>query len=344
MRRCIHIVTYVVLILGSSLILLFPHTLSYLKPIVVIEEPAIVKEEPPVTILYTGDIMLGRHVEVLMERHDPLYPFIGIQDVVASATIAVGNFEGTVPEVHVPTPSRGMQFSIQDAYLDTLASIGFDVLSLANNHSSDLGRSAYINTKKHCVRLEIQCHGSGTGIGEDDIYIYENEGTRVGMLFLHTLYGLPEESVIQDRMEYLRDSSDIQVLYVHWGEEYALTHSKAQEDLARLFIAEGVDAIIGHHPHVVQDIVVYENVPIFYSLGNLIFDQYFSEDVQEGLLVYMKVSSSSLSFTLHALSSIKTPSQPHILSHQDEEALLKRVLGDIYPRYRDEGALVFERD
>jgi poly-gamma-glutamate synthesis protein (capsule biosynthesis protein) len=72
---------------------------------------------------------------------------------------------------------------------------------------------------------------------------------------------------------------------MHWGIEYKNISNDAQRNLAHLLIDKGVDAVIGAHPHVVEEAELYKNKPIFYSLGNFIFDQYFSEETQEGLSV-----------------------------------------------------------
>jgi len=76
---------------------------------------------------------------------------------------------------------------------------------------------------------------------------------------------------------------------VHWGEEYKLINSLAQQGLAHKIIESGADLIIGHHPHVVQNIEKYQGKLIFYSLGNFIFDQYFSPDTQQGLAVGLEI-------------------------------------------------------
>src|SRR5690606_33310167 len=68
------------------------------------------------------------------------------------------------------------------------------------------------------------------------------------------------------------------VVYPHWGEEYATTSSPRQQSLAHAFIDAGADAVIGSHPHVVQELELYNEKLIAYSLGNFVFDQYFSEE------------------------------------------------------------------
>jgi poly-gamma-glutamate synthesis protein (capsule biosynthesis protein) len=79
------------------------------------------------------------------------------------------------------------------------------------------------------------------------------------------------------------------IVSMHWGEEYKLINSPTQQKLAHKIIEAGAGLIIGHHPHVVQNIEKYQGKLIFYSLGNFIFDQYFSSDTQQGLTVGIEI-------------------------------------------------------
>ena len=81
---------------------------------------------------------------------------------------------------------------------------------------------------------------------------------------------------VVEEIEKVKNKSDFVVVYTHWGLEYHLRESESQKNLAHMFVDAGADVIIGSHPHVVQPIEIYKEKVIFYSLGNLVFDQYFS--------------------------------------------------------------------
>ncbi len=88
----------------------------------------------------------------------------------------------------------------------------------------------------------------------------------------------------------------------------------------------GAEAVIGHHPHVVQDIELYKGVPIFYSLGNFIFDQYYSTEVQEGLWVEMEVAAdNSVEYTLKGVTSIGSWSAPRFMSAYENDVFLQTL-------------------
>ena len=91
-----------------------------------------------------------------------------------------------------------------------------------------------------------------------------------------------------------RAAGEIPIVYAHWGIEYATTSPEYVRELARSFIDAGAELVVGSHPHVVEESEIYKGNTIYYSLGNFIFDQYFSEDVRNGLLLEAVFNSSGV--------------------------------------------------
>ena len=287
------------------------------------------KTYPPeniTTIRFVGDIMLGRYVEQLTDKFGDDYPFKGVHHILSEPDITIGNFEGNIPRIHSPTPSGDMQFSMTSKTMSRLAQEGFDVLSLANNHSYDNGHSAYLYTQKMCIQSNIICGGDHQFTSTNNAHIITHDGVRIGILFLYTVFTQPTPDELKQLFAQIRDISDVQIAYIHWGDEYTLKHNSTQEKLAHELIDMGIDAIVGHHPHVIQDIEIYKNVPIFYSLGNFIFDQYFSTDVQEGLFVTLAYTKTKSVFSLSVVSSQSTHSQPWPASATKQHSIFNRIL------------------
>jgi poly-gamma-glutamate synthesis protein (capsule biosynthesis protein) len=290
-------------------------------------EEVLIQEEKYPTMLFVGDVMLGRHVESLMEENGIEFPFKNVALVLETPDVTVGNFEGIVSEEHVHSPSMTFQFSIQPDYLRQLHEKGFDVLSLANNHSFDYGLPALLHTRSLCILYSLVCGGTPAELDEYSTQILQVGSKKVGIIFIHTVFKQPDVDTLKKLIEKLNQESDVQFSFVHWGVEYDLIHSTTQEDLAKIMIDQGIDAVIGHHPHVVQDIGFYKNKPIFYSLGNFIFDQYFSNDVQEGLGVSLRFKKDSIEYVLVPFTSKETRSQPKMMEGIEKTALLSRILG-----------------
>jgi poly-gamma-glutamate synthesis protein (capsule biosynthesis protein) len=124
----------------------------------------------------------------------------------------------------------------------------------------------------------------------------------------------------------LNGRTDLIIVNIHWGVEYEHVFNKTQQDLARDLIDSGADIIIGHHPHVVQGLEIYKNKPIFYSLGNFIFDQDFSRDTQEELAVEINFNpDGQAKARLYPLLSRQ--SQPSLMAGKEKENYLKKIAG-----------------
>jgi gamma-polyglutamate biosynthesis protein CapA len=277
------------------------------------------------TMLFVGDIMLGRSVERKMEAEGLQYPFEEVSDLLFGAEITVGNFEASVPMEHIPTPNFGFAFSVREMYLAVLKEHGFDVLSLANNHALDYKEAGYENTIASCGEMEIECIGHPVRVDETSTTVVSVGGNRIGLIALHTLFAAPDMDAIDAVLAALKNESDVQIAYVHWGDEYEPEHNTAQERLAHDLIDRGVDAVVGHHPHVVQDIEIYDGKPIFYSLGNFIFDQYWSEETQKGLAIRLHVGKNALTYELIPITMIGSKSQPRVEAKEEAEQIVKAL-------------------
>ena len=273
-------------------------------------------------MLFVGDIMLGRAVETFMDDVSPRYPFEASSDLLNSADFTIGNFEATVPKEHVKTPDFEIQFSVREPFLAQLTSAGINALSLSNNHAFDFGEDAFQNTREACPLYSLTCFGHPTKLDLYSVTYVQLDDSRVGVLALNMVDSNVDEIALGALLSKVTFYSDVQVVYVHWGEEYQNVHSESQERLAHSLIDNGADLIVGHHPHVVQDIELYKGKPIFYSLGNFIFDQYFSDEVQKGLAVRMTLDEEFIEYELIPLTSIQSKSQPHIMNTKDGEAFL----------------------
>ncbi len=271
--------------------------------------PVLPPPPKPLVINFTGDIMLGRHVEVLLNRHGHGYVRASSSPLLPPADATVVNFESAVALPHISTPSGGMRFSTDVRHIALLRSLGVTHASLANNHGRDYGRDGLMNAYNALADEQIIAFGDPVLVATSSLVIIPGEIDTVGVIGIHTLFGMPDVETLGTLMTALIASSTYQVAYIHWGNEYELVHSGAQSAFARRLIGLGVDAIIAHHPHVVQDIQLIDGVPVFYSLGNFIFDQYFSDDVREGMNLTLTLATTTAAFTIipHAHCALAVP-------------------------------------
>ena len=269
-------------------------------------------------IVFVGDVLLARNVEFLMNTKGVEYPFKNLSNIFGVKNYAViGNFESAILEQHIKTPSFTTTFSVDKTFLPTLQKSGFTHMSVANNHAFDYGSTTFKHTLISLEQAGITPFGHPTHIDGLSAVTIPIGDKKVGLLAINEIFNRSSWDELQNNLDSLSSSTDMQIIYIHWGEEYILKHDGKQEALAKQLIDAGADAIIGHHPHVVQDIDIYKNRPIFYSLGNFIFDQYFSVDVKQGLVVKFSFVNDEVHYDLVPVTSEGAYSQPALM---DKEA------------------------
>lgn len=276
------------------------------------------------SIVFVGDIMLARDVEKKMSRLGLFYPFAMIEDNLKAKT-SVGNFEAAIPVIHQPTESGRMVFSVKNENLDTLVHGGLTHLSLANNHSLDYGVAAYNNTIAELTSRNFAVFGHSRQVSTSSVSYTNVSDKKVALIAVNAVFGYPKLEEWQPILQAAASSSDVQIVYIHWGDEYEPVHNDAQETFAYGLIDAGVDLIVGHHPHVVQDIERYQGKLIFYSLGNFIFDQYFSQAVQEGLILELAEGKTGWQIALTPVESRTVHIQPKVMGEPDKNYFLSQL-------------------
>lgn len=269
-------------------------------------------------IIFTGDIMLDRSVELQMKKHGFTYPFEKITELTKGYDIVFGNLEGPINRVAQEFPGDRMRFSFDIRTIEGLTLAGFNLLSLANNHTLNTNESGLAETR------EILKENSIDYLGHPISCLKESALEKQGIVFLGFNTTYPFNCSLEEILDAVKQTSQempdrFLIVSLHWGKEYEPTSSLWQRSLAHQMIDQGADLIIGHHPHVVQEIEEYQGRLIFYSLGNFVFDQYFSLETQQGLVVSLTIYPKKIIYHLYPVLS--ELSQPKVMS--EPEAWLK---------------------
>lgn len=260
------------------------------------------------TLLFVGDIMLSRAVGSIMNKNNNWdYPFLKMADYLKQADLTFGNLEGPISRNGTKVGSI-YSFESDPRSIEGLLYSGFDVVSVANNHIWDYGSEAFKDTLKILKDNNVSYIGGGFSYDEAHTpVVKEIKGNRVAYLGYTNLLppslgdkgnkptvAFPDENQIIVDIQNAKKLSDIVVVSFHWGDEYSTHHNSFQENLAHIAIDAGADLVVGHHPHVVQEIEKYKNGYIAYSLGNFVFDQNFSEDTKSGLLLSVTLKNKKI--------------------------------------------------
>ncbi len=251
-------------------------------------------------LIAVGDIMLSRDVEQKMiHEKNWQYPFLQTAEITSGGDIVFGNLES--PLIAGPVVSTGeMSFRADPKAIDGLLSAGFNVLSLANNHIKNRGDDGIISTNTELDKSGIAHVGAGLNdVEAREPAIIEKNGTTFGFLaytdsaFTPASYeaaanrsGSPflNEDLLAEDIARLKTKTDVIIVSMHAGTEYQDIQNQKQIDFSHRAIELGASVVIGHHPHVVQPVEQYMGGYIFYSLGNFIFDQMWSEKTREGAI------------------------------------------------------------
>lgn len=285
------------------------------------------KNQPFREVVFVGDVLLARDVERRLGAVGQQYPFSQIKDFFEGKFV-VGNFEAVIPKIHQPTPDLNTRFSVKTDNLDSIVEAKFTHWSLANNHSNDFGSDGFHETVNQLELRRFSVFGISQGLSTTSFTQTIVNNKKIGLIAFNAVSNDPEIEGLLNMIKSADSEVDYLVVYPHWGDEYQVSHNLRQELLAHLMIDSGVDLIVGSHPHVVQDVELYKNRLIFYSLGNLLFDQYFSEEVQIGLMISLLPQNDKLIISLVPVSSFDNKIQPKILEGDG----LKEFLIDLSKR------------
>ncbi|MFN5353575.1 MAG: CapA family protein [Burkholderiaceae bacterium] len=257
-----------------------------------------------IRLVFVGDVMLadgpGR---VIRSGKDP---FRHVAGALRDADITIGNLECVIASSGKPEP-KPYTFRAPKQSLRLLKKY-FSAVSLANNHSGDFGKGAFSEMLKLLEQHQIPYFGGGRNLRTaHQAYIREIHGKRIAVLgyngfFPRSFEALEDapgiawldEDMVVAAIQHTKQTLgvDFLIVYPHWGWEYQKLASPRQRQLARLMIDSGADAVVGGHPHVTQDIEVYQGKPIFYSLGNFVFDGFSDRDTRTGWLLELTLKQA----------------------------------------------------
>lgn len=296
------------------------------------------------TFLVVGDIMLARGVAAGMQRsRDPRRPFSGMRDVLHSAAFAFGNLESPFSASAQSSPSDNrLVFGAPSDALSGLIDAGFRILNLANNHALDHGPAGL----RHTTRLldENAIQHVGAGADPDQAWqpaIVTANGIRIA--FVGASYaslndlGVARNTFVariedRDRLRHalagLHARADFVVVTMHAGNEYTHKPNQAQIAFAHAAFDAGADLVVGAHSHWVQSFESYKGKPVFYGLGNFVFDQTWSRETTHGLALRVRLAkpSGAASATLERIELlpviIEHASTPRLATARERQSIL----------------------
>jgi hypothetical protein len=267
-----------------------------------------------------------------------------VRRLLTSADVAIANFENPAPDTFRYHTS-GTVFSANPKLIAGLANAGIDWVGIANNHIRDAGGNGILQTIANLKRYGIRSSGAGKNLAAArKPAILDVRGTKVAFLAYDTIaksYGASASRAGSAQMSAAALKADVAtarkagaavvIVFPHWGTEYDPTPFGGQRTLAEAAIDAGADMVIGNHAHWAGAVEVYKGRPIWYALGNFVFDQTWSIPTMEGI---------TLELTFRGPTLVQARMRPHIILDKAQPNFLdpagdgKVVLGQVYDASR----------
>jgi poly-gamma-glutamate capsule biosynthesis protein CapA/YwtB (metallophosphatase superfamily) len=266
-----------------------------------------------IRLTFAGDAMMDWSVKTTISRKGPNYPFVHVKKELSTSDLGIVNLETAITTLSNKTPKQ-YNFKSDPISLSGLKNAGFQLVSLANNHTLDYQTQGFKDTIANLKKYKLDYVGGGLNAAEAyAAKTYQIKGKTVKMLaFSRVLpdygwvatvkkpglangYDLP---LISRTIQKEKNNADYVFVYIHWGIETNRRPEVFQRQWAKAMIDSGADGIIGSHPHVLQGFEFYKGKPIAYSLGNFLFPNYVRGDKAQTAMVHLDIKNKNISMSI----------------------------------------------
>jgi poly-gamma-glutamate synthesis protein (capsule biosynthesis protein) len=291
-----------------------------------------------INILFAGDFAPCRRFEkIVLEKEEQV--FGDLLPLIKNADISFVNLECSLTLCNKPIEKSGPPIKSDPKCIEALKS--FSIIGLANNHVMDFDKKGLTDTLKACESINTPTVGAGTNLQEaQEFKIIEKDGFKLAIIALaehefnqadeHRAGSAPIDAIDNyHQIKQAKEQSDIVIVTLHAGNEYFPYPSPNARKLCKHYIDLGVEAVICHHPHVPGAYEYYNKKPIFYSIGNFLFDnEKPPQDWDEGYMVDMEVDKDNKDIKNITLipynQSIEIGGLKH-MENKEKENFLKKI-------------------
>lgn len=280
-------------------------------PVTIVSASEASPSSDPIKLAFAGDILLDGFVGDQIAKYGVNFPFVKVAPTLKKADIAFANLETPV-SIRGKAAEKTFAFRSKPETLGGLTYAGIDGVSLANNHILDFGTDAMLDTLVHLDRNQIGHTGAGKDVDAAfKPYTKTVKGKSIAILGVSRVLSGPSwyagkskpgaasaytSQPLLSAIEKTSKENDYTIVYIHWNEEFKDYPEKYARVLAKQMIDSGADIILGAHSHCLMGIEYYKHKPIYYSLGNFVFNRSTrgGEKTLNSMLVNFEISDSKL--------------------------------------------------
>jgi poly-gamma-glutamate capsule biosynthesis protein CapA/YwtB (metallophosphatase superfamily) len=298
-------------------------------------------------LLFTGVIVPARCVQAAIdEKGDPDYPYAEVSEVISAADLAVGTLNATISNYPAHTGCTSTYLLVGSSEnADALARAGFDVMSVATNHIKNCGPTncgdrAFSDTLENLRRVGIVPVGAGENLAAAmQPVVARLNGVRFGIVSLGQIeaqtfasedspgIAVLDEDNLRAAIAAARQVSDVVIAMPHWGPEDVSVPNWLQRGLARVAVEAGADLVVGNHTHVVQAVEEIDGVMVFYGLGNFVFDQNWSLEHMQGVILEVTFEGERYAGYQFIPTHVDWDGRVHLAGEFEAADILARIQG-----------------
>lgn len=300
-----------------------------------------IEENSEINLTAVGDIIMSRTVGVkIKESGDNALPFRNVSDILSQGDITFGDLEAPFLDKG-DLITEGMSFKAEPEFIEGIKLAGFDVMSLANNHTKNQGSEGLFFTFNLLKQNNIKFCGAGTNFQEaHNSAIVEAKGKKFAFLAYTYSDGIDFETHLSENepdvafldinqakidIAEAKKQADSVIVYMHAGEEYSPKPIEEQINFAHSAIDNGADLVLGSHPHWVETTEKYKDKYIIYSMGNFVFDQEWSQETKEGAIVKLKYKDNRFNQAEFIPVIIEDYNQPRIANDTEKSKIFNQM-------------------
>ncbi len=310
-----------------------------------------------------GDMMFGRHIEEVTKRYGHDYLFEHVKPFFQESDYSTGNFDQPVVLGEYEEIDKLIHFKTGVESVQVLERMNFTNVTLANTHTLDYGHKGLEDTIHTFENSTVGFVGAGRNLQDAQSILYEEvNGVTTATLGFTDAYVkgtralderggilVADPDLFMPLVNEANEHADLVIVHMHWGQEYESHAHPRQVDMAKAIADAGADIIIGHHPHVLMSVDIYNDTLIMYSLGNFISDQGWSRTRDSVLAQYQLEEDGTGKLIFNPMRIREGQPKPLTgVSSAYHEARIFRQLTkettDSDNWYKEEGKLIFEVD
>lgn len=300
---------------------------------------------PDISIVFTGVIVPARCVQAAVDaRGDASYLYAEVSGIIQSADLAVGTLNATLSDYPPHTGCVQTYVLVGSANnADAMQQAGFDAMSVATNHIkncglTDCGDRAFLDTLDNLKRVGIQTVGAGLSHAEAlEPLVMTVKGIRFGIVSLGMVepmafagentpgIAILDEDNLRSAIASARLVSDVVIAMPHWGPEDISLPNEWQTRYAQVAAEAGADIVVGNHTHVVQAYQEINGIPIFYGLGNFVFDQTWDLGHQQGVILRLNFAGASFTGYEFIPTHVDGDGTVHLAGPDEASQILDRI-------------------